>query len=45
MPAVGTDFESPVTWPTPDSTQSTALWPDADEAVSRKASYPPGGAR
>ena len=40
MPAVGTDFESPVTWPTPGSTQSTASWPDADEAVGRKASQP-----
>ena len=40
MPAVGTDFESPVTWPTPGYTQSTASWPDADEAVGRKASQP-----
>ena len=40
MPAVGTNFESLVTWPTPGSTQSTASWPDADKAVGRKASQP-----
>ena len=40
MTAVGTDFESPVTWPTPGSTESAASWPDADEAVGRKASRP-----
>ena len=40
MPAVGTDFDSPVTWPTPGSTESTASWPDVDEAVGPKASQP-----
>ena len=29
-----------MTWPTPGSTQSTASWPDADEAVGHKASQP-----
>ena len=40
MTAVGTDFESPVTWPTPGSTEYAASWPDDDEAVGRKASQP-----
>ena len=41
MRAFGTDFDSPVTGPTPGSTESSASWPDADEAVGRKASQPP----
>ena len=40
MTTIGTDFDSPVTWPTPGSTESAASWPDADEAVGCKVSEP-----
>ena len=37
---VGTDFDSPMTRPTPGSTESAFFWPDANEAVGGKASQP-----
>ena len=40
MMAVRTDFDSPVTRPTPGSTESAASKPDADEAVERTVSQP-----